>query len=72
MVNELIKINPKFMSYNQAVMDELVNDYLQILADDYQCEISELTKYIKLKDLHYMISIFKNEVELIWDENNIK
>jgi hypothetical protein len=68
---QLVKISPNFHSYNQAVMDELINDYLQTLCDDYQCEAIELPKFIPMKDLHRMIIIFKNEVEQIWKEEKI-
>lgn len=65
---QLVKISDRWHSWNQAVMDELIFDYLQTLADDYQCEVLELGEYLSLRELHRMITIFKNEVELIWEE----
>jgi hypothetical protein len=67
---QLVKISSKFHHWNQAVMDELIEDYLQTLADDYQCEVIELAEYLPMKDLHRMITTFKKEIEIIWEEES--
>jgi hypothetical protein len=69
MVNKFsTKIKPEFAPYMQAVLNEMIEEYLLMLADDYECSIRELPKHMSLKALNRCLSIYTEEVQNIWLE----
>ena len=66
------KISKYFHPYNQAVMDELIGEFLSLTAEDYETTITGLFKELGTFEIRRLITIFKETVEETWRINENK
>jgi len=72
MIFNLIKISTEFHPFRQAEMNELVEDFLIMTAEENGCSLMELSERWGFKTMNYIIIRFVNEVQEIWREHENK
>ena len=60
------RISKEFHPFNQAVMDELIFDFLCLTAEDYETNITGLFNILGPNEVRRLIKIFKETVEEGW------